>query len=120
MDGRGGRGVPRSEARVGGRMSWLSRITNVFRSGRMDRDLDEELAAHLEEAAEHGRSADEVRRAFGNSLHHRERSRELKLLPWLDAALADVVFGWRQLRKRPAASLAAILSLGLAIGATTA
>src|SRR6478672_4047336 len=101
-------------------MSWLSRFSNVFRRGRVDRELDEEMAAHLDEAIEHGRSAGDVRRAFGNSLHHRERSRELKLLPWLDALASDVVFGWRQLRKRPAATLAAILSLGLAIGATTA
>ena len=34
--------------------------------------------------------------------------------------LSDVVFGWRQLRKHRAASAAAILSLALAIGATTA
>jgi hypothetical protein len=41
-------------------------------------------------------------------------------LPWLDSLGSDIVFGWRQLRKRPAVSAAAILSLALAIGATTA
>src|SRR5678815_3172689 len=101
-------------------MSWASRFANVFRRGRIDRDIEEEMAAHLEEAREHGRPADEVRRAFGSELHHREHSRELKLLPWLDALSADVVFGWRQLRKRREASVASILSLGLSIGATTA
>jgi putative ABC transport system permease protein len=101
-------------------MSLLSRFSNLFRRGRLDRELDEELAAHLEEAAERGRPASDVRRAFGSSLQHREHSRDLKLLPWLDALAADVVFGWRQLNKRRAASLAAVLSLGLAIGATTA
>jgi len=70
-------------------MSWLSRLTNVFRRGRLDRELDEELAAHLEEAAEHGRSVDEVRRSFGSALHHRERSRDFKLLPWLEAMHAE-------------------------------
>src|SRR5262249_30460755 len=34
--------------------------------------------------------------------------------------VADIIFGWRQLRKRPAVSAAAILSLALAIGTTTA
>lgn len=101
-------------------MSLLSRFTNLFRRHRLDSELDEELAAHLEEAAEHGRSPEAVRRAFGSSLHYREESRDLKLFPWLDSLAADVVFGWRQLNKRRGASVAAVLSLGLAIGATTA
>jgi hypothetical protein len=33
-------------------------------------------------------------RAFGAQLHYRERSRDLKLIPWLDALASDVVFGW--------------------------
>ncbi|HEY4363267.1 MAG TPA: ABC transporter permease [Bryobacteraceae bacterium] len=39
---------------------------------------------------------------------------------WLDSLCADAVFGWRQLTKRKAISAAAILSLGLAIGACIA
>ncbi len=39
---------------------------------------------------------------------------------WLDSFRADIVFGWRQLRNRGVVSAAAILSLGLAIGACTA
>jgi predicted permease len=101
-------------------MSWVGRFTNLFRKDRLDRELEEELALHLEEAAEHGRSAEEVRRAFGATLRHREASRDIKLLPWLDALTSDVVFGWRQLHKHRSATAAAILSLGLAIGATTA
>src|SRR6185437_5239693 len=101
-------------------MSWVRRFTNLFRQGRLNEELDEELASHMEEAIERGRSAEEARRAFGGALRHRERSRDIKLLPWLDALAADVVFGWRQLKKQRAASSAAILSLALAIGATTA
>ncbi len=101
-------------------MSWLGRFTNLFRRDRLDRELEEELAAHIEEALEHGRSAEEARRAFGATLHHRETSRDIKLLPWLDALASDAVFGWRQLNKHRSTSTAAILSLALAIGATTA
>ncbi len=43
-------------------------------------------------------------------------SRDIRLIPWLESLRADAVFGWRQLLKRKAASAAAILSLGLAIG----
>ena len=101
-------------------MSLLSRLANVFRSDRLSRDIDEELAAHLEEAASHGRDSAESRRALGSPLRHREASRDIKLIPWLDSLRADIVFGWRQLKKRKMTSAAAILSLGLAIGACTA
>jgi predicted permease len=101
-------------------MSWLSRLANVFRPQRLNREIDEELAAHLEEAADRGRDPLEARRALGSSLRLREASRDVKLVAWLDSLRADAVFGWRQLNKRKATSAAAILSLGLAIGACTA
>ena len=40
--------------------------------------------------------------------------------PWLQSVFADMMFAFRQLKKHRTASVAAILSLGLAIGATTA
>jgi len=101
-------------------MSWLTRLGNVFRQERLNREIEEELAARLEEAVEGGRSVEAARIALGSTLRYRERSRDARLLTWLDALAADIVFGWRQLRKRPAVSAAAILSLALAIGATTA
>ena len=101
-------------------MSWIGRIRNQFRRGRVASDLDEELASHIDEAMAQGRSAEEARRALGGTLLHRERSRDIRLLPWLDALASDVVFGWRQLRKNRVVSAAAVLSLALAIGATSA
>jgi predicted permease len=97
-------------------MSLWSRIRNVFRGDAVNRELEDELRAHLEEAAERGRSTEEARRAFGNRLLHREYSRDEKLLPWLDSLRADIVFGWRQLRKNRTISIAAVLSLALGIG----
>ena len=101
-------------------MSWTRRFANYFRRRGIEDEIAEELSSHLEEALEQGRSPEEARRAFGNQLLQREQSRDIKFLPWLDSLASDVVFGWRQLRKRPAVSLAAIVSLGLAIGATSA
>jgi predicted permease len=49
-----------------------------------------------------------------------EALRDQRGWPAVDALAADVVFGWRQLNKHRGVSLAAILSLGLAIGAATA
>lgn len=98
-------------------MSFWSRIANVFRGDRIYREIEEELAAHIAEAIEHGRDPAEVRRAFGSMLRRREESREIRLAAWLDSLRADVVFGGRQLWKNKAASAAAILSLALAMGA---
>jgi predicted permease len=100
-------------------MSMWSRITNVFRGDGASREIDEELESHLEEAIEQGRDPGEARRAFGSPLHHRERSRDVRMVTWLESLRADAVFGWRQLNKRKATSAAAILSLALAIGACT-
>ena len=33
-------------------MSWLSRLANIFRSDRLDRDLDAELRFHIEAGTE--------------------------------------------------------------------
>jgi putative ABC transport system permease protein len=100
-------------------MPFWSRITNVFRGDRLSREIDEEFASHLEEALEHGRQPAEARQAFGSALRQHESSREIRIVPWLDSLRADAVFGWRQLKKKKAASAAAILSLALAIGACT-
>jgi len=100
-------------------MSLSSRVANLFRQSRLHRELDVELQSHLEEAVEQGRDPAEAGRAFGSTLHAREESRDIKLVPWLDSLRADTVFGWRQLYKHKVTSLAAILSLALAIGACT-
>jgi putative ABC transport system permease protein len=101
-------------------MSLWSRVANVFRGDRLSREIDEELASHIEEAVQQGRDRGEARRAFGSPLRQRESSHDAKVVVWLDSLRADAVFGWRQLKKRKATSAAAILSLGLAIGACTA
>jgi putative ABC transport system permease protein len=98
-------------------MSWIRRVGNVFRRERLNRELDEELASHIEEAIEQGRSPEEARRALGGMLRHREASRDIKLVPWLESLFLDATFAWRQLVKHRAASLGAILSLALATGA---
>ncbi len=82
-------------------MSAWSRIVNVLRGDQTIREIDEELESHIAEAGEQGRDPAEVRRAFGSALRRREESRDIRLMPWLDALRADAVFGWRQLHSRP-------------------
>ena len=101
-------------------MSLWTRMGNVFRRQRVADEIDEELRAHLEEAAEAGRDPAEARRALGSSLRLREASLDIRLTAWLDSLRADAIFGARLMIKNRVASGAAILSLALTIGASTA
>ncbi|HYL74851.1 MAG TPA: ABC transporter permease [Bryobacteraceae bacterium] len=101
-------------------MSLWSRFANIFRGERLSREIDEELQSHLDEAIEQGRDPDEARRAFGPAVRAREESRDVRIVAWIESLRADAVFGWRQLMKKKVTSAAAILSLGLGIGACTA
>src|SRR5450432_1641954 len=100
-------------------MSMWSRMANVFRGDGLSREIDEEMQSHIAEAIEEGRDPAEARRAFGCALRARDASRDVRLVAWLDSLRADTVFGWRQLMKKKVTSAAAVLSLGLAIGACT-
>ena len=97
-------------------MSWFSRLANVFRSDRLNRDLDDEIRFHVEaRAAEFMRrgmtpaeAASEARRRLGNESLARETSRDVKLLPWLDSMVHDALYGWRMLCKSPMVTAAAV------------
>src|SRR5580693_4310437 len=108
-------------------MSWFSRLANVFRSDRLNHDLENEIRFHLDSrAAEFRRrgmtsaEARAARRRLENESLARETSCDVKLLPWLDSIVRDTRYGSRMLCKSPIVTAAAILSLALAIGACTA
>src|ERR1700732_1112128 len=100
-------------------MPLWSRLDNVLRSDRLNREIDEELQSHVEEAIAQGRDPAEARRAFGSPVQSGEPSRDIRLISCLESLRADAIFGWRQLAKTKITSAAAILSLALAIGACT-
>jgi len=88
---------------------WWARLLGTVRAGRQDDDLEEEIRLHAELAED--TSPHSVDRAI-------EALRDQRGLPRLDALIADAVFGWRQIRRHAAVSVVAVVSLGLAIGAT--
>src|SRR5215467_10354943 len=95
---------------------------------RLDRDLADEIDAHrymLVEQFEHqGMSHGEARfaaqRRFGSGLSSREQSRDEWGFRWVDAVARDLRFALRMIRRQPVLTLAAVLTVGLGVGANTA
>ncbi len=107
---------------------WVEWLRATFAGGSLDREMDEEMRFHLEMQARSHREAgldpDEARRRarieFGGLEGHREASREARPGRALDALVRDGRFGARSLMRRPGVSVAAVLTLGMGLGATTA
>jgi macrolide transport system ATP-binding/permease protein len=107
---------------------FMRRLWGLFRTERLERDMDEEFNFHLENAvAENLRSGmnpDQAlaaaRRRFGGVTQLKETYRETHALPFLQVLWQDLRFGFRMLGRNPGFSILAILCLTLGIGATTA
>jgi predicted permease len=86
--------------------------------------MEVHLAERVDELVARGTGEEEARREarlrFGNPGVLKERTREWDVLPWLESLGADLRYALRSLRASPGFAAAAILSLGLAIGANTA
>jgi len=96
----------------------------LMRRSQFDRELEEEIRLHLEMKKEAGGGTDEARyaarRQFGNAMLLRENSREIWGWGSVETFVRDVAFGWRAMRRSPAVTATAVLSLALGIGANTA
>lgn len=106
------------------RVLWR-RFAGMLSKNRVERDLEDELAFHLQmETAElirRGMPPEEARcsalRRFGGIARTKEIYRETGGFPMIEVFWRDVRFALRMLRRNPGFSLLAILCLTLGIGA---
>jgi predicted permease len=113
-------------------MTWLRqllfKLQPIFRRRKIEAELSEEMRTHLEMTAEanraSGMSPAEARyaaqREFGGVDQAKEAWRDERTLVWLEQVVRDFGFAWRSLVRKPAISLAAVLTLalGLTVNAT--
>ena len=100
------------------------RARALVRSRRVERDLHDELASHLDLEARKlervglsaGEARTEARKRFGSTALAAEQCREERRVTALTDMLADLRFAVRQFRRRPLASLTMIVVLALGIG----
>jgi hypothetical protein len=111
---------------------WFSRFRFFLRRDLLARrrtsELDEELQFHVEQSTTlkmaQGMAPEEARRdaliEFGGVEQARERCQEQEPGWWIETLIQDVRYGVRGFRRSKAFAVSAVLTLALAIGATTA
>jgi len=103
-------------------------LTRMFRSARVEQELDEELHSYLESSVDAkvraGMTPEDARRAgraeFGSIDAVKDHTRDVGWEATVEQVWRDVKYALRTLRKSPAFAAVVVLTLTLGIGANSA
>lgn len=109
-------------------MAWLNRIRNTLSRRSLRRDLDRELAFHIQEREDElhasGLTAAEASRLarlqFGSPVNHLEETMEADINIYMDAAVRNLRLAARNMVNAPVFSITVILTLAAGIGGSSA
>src|SRR5260221_5269515 len=105
----------------------LNRLRSLGQRREVKQEIDEELRFHLEHRTAENVAAGmtpedaarEARKRFGNFQSVREECEEFRGGNFWETIWQDIQFGWRMLGRNAGVTVAMIVTLALAIGATT-
>lgn len=106
-------------------MALVNRIANLFRRSKLNRDIEDELQAHIalrtDDNLAAGMTPAQARRdallRFGNPVSTRERATAAEVALNLESLARDLHYVVRRVRRSPGFAITAILTLALGIGA---
>lgn len=105
-------------------MSWIDGLRHRLRAivdpRGYERDMQDEMAFHLDLETMHEGDPYRAKRKFGNRTYWQEETRRMTWLGAMDGLVQDVRYSWRSLARMPGLALMIVVTLALGVGVNAA